>query len=74
MTLLPEMAFQDFMDKVTSKFEKKANALRLKFRDEDDVKVTLRDDMDYELAIETARESAKGKPEGRLEIWCEDII
>ena len=42
----------------------------MKFKYEDGGKVTLRDEMDYELAIETARESAKGKPEGKLEIWC----
>ena len=29
----------------------------------------IRDESGYELAIETARESAKGKPEGRLEVW-----
>lgn len=34
--------------------------------------MSLRDEMDYELAIETARENAKGKSEGRLEIWCTD--
>ncbi|OBZ69923.1 hypothetical protein A0H81_10584 [Grifola frondosa] len=45
-----------------------ARRLAMQFKDEDGGKVTLRDAMDYELAIETARESAKGRPEGRLEI------
>ena len=44
----------------------------MKFKDEDGGKVSLRDEMDYELAIETARHNAKGRPEGRLEIWCMD--
>ncbi|KAF5388812.1 hypothetical protein D9757_005589 [Collybiopsis confluens] len=35
-------------------------------------KVTLQDESDYELAIETARESSKGKAEGKLEVWCTD--
>ncbi|KIP05003.1 hypothetical protein PHLGIDRAFT_108845 [Phlebiopsis gigantea 11061_1 CR5-6] len=65
--LLP---FEEFMERVTSKFGVALSGLGMKFKDEDGGKVTLRDEMDYELAIETARESAKGKPEGRLEIWC----
>jgi neutrophil factor 2 len=72
MALVPEMSFEEFLDKVTSKFGKNINGLTLKFKDEDGGKVTLRDDIDYELAIETARESSKGKPEGKLEIWCVD--
>jgi len=61
------------MDKITSKFGKDIAGLGLKFLDEDGGKVTLRDESDYELAIETARESSKGKAEGKLEIWCVDI-
>lgn len=73
MALAPEIPFEEFMDRVTSKFGKPINGLGLKFKDEDGGKVTLRDESDYELAIETARESAKGKPEGKLEIWCTEI-
>ena len=43
----------------------------LKFRDEDGGKVSLRNKSDYDLAIETARESAKGRPESKLGLWCE---
>nr|QHW03302.1 NADPH oxidase complex component NoxR [Flammulina velutipes] len=70
MALTPETPFDEFLDKVTTKF---GIALNLKFKDEDGGKVSLRDDSDYDLAIETARESSKGKPEGKLEIWCTDI-
>jgi len=73
MALTPETTFEEFMDKVTSKFGKSINGLGLKFKDEDGGKVTLRDESDYELAIETARESSKGRPEGKLEVWCIDI-
>ncbi|KAJ6497758.1 NADPH oxidase regulator NoxR [Mycena sanguinolenta] len=69
MALAPETPFEEFMDKVTAKF---GRGLTLKFTDEDGGKVSLRDESDYELAIETARESSKGKPEGKLEIWCMD--
>ncbi|KAJ7188592.1 NADPH oxidase regulator NoxR [Mycena filopes] len=72
MALTPETGFDEFMDKVTAKFGKDINGLTLKFKDEDGGKVSLRDESDYELAIETARESSKGKPEGKLEIWCTD--
>ena len=40
--------------------------------------VTLRDESDFELAVETAREVAKagkgggGGSEGKLEVWCQD--
>lgn len=73
MALTPETPFDEFLERVTAKFGKSLNGLGLKFKDEDGGKVSLRDDSDYELAIETAREHAKGKPEGKLEIWCTDI-
>ncbi|KAF8893874.1 NADPH oxidase regulator NoxR [Infundibulicybe gibba] len=73
MALSPEMPFEEFMEKVTSKFGKNFNGLKLQFKDEDGGRVTLRDESDYDLAIETARESSKGKPEGKLEVWCTDV-
>ncbi|KAF8756689.1 NADPH oxidase regulator [Rhizoctonia solani] len=39
---------------------------------EDGGRVSMRDDGDYDLAVETAREAAKGRAEGKLEIWCVD--
>ncbi|CDO76945.1 hypothetical protein BN946_scf184709.g7 [Trametes cinnabarina] len=72
MALQPETSFEEFMDMVQRKFGVVPGALGMKFKDEDGGQVTLRDEMDYELAIETARHSAKGRPEGRLEIWCMD--
>jgi len=70
MALDPETPFPEFKRRVADKFEMNPQSLALKFRDEDGGKVSLRDESDYELAIETARESAKGKPEGKLEVWC----
>jgi len=71
MALDPGLAFEEFRQRVAVKFETGPKSITLKFRDEDGGKVSLRDESDYELAIETARESAKGRPEGKLEIWCE---
>jgi PB1 domain len=72
MALEPEATFDEFVERVTRKFSKSLNGLGFKFKDEDGTHVSLRDDSDYDLAIETARESARGKPEGKLEIWCSD--
>jgi hypothetical protein len=71
MALDPAVSFAEFKQRVSAKFETSPQSIMLKFRDEDGGKVSLRDESDYELAIETARESAKGRPEGKLEIWCE---
>jgi PB1 domain len=71
MALDPQLSFAEFRQLVADKFETRPQAIILKFRDEDGGKVSLRDSSDYDLAIETARESAKGKPEGKLELWCE---
>lgn len=73
MTLTLDTSFEEFVERVTSKFGTTMDGLGLKFKDEDDVKVTLRDGGDYELAIETARANAKGRGEGKLEIWCTDM-
>lgn len=72
MALTPDMSFAEFMDKLAAKFDKSVTGLGLKFQDEDGGKVTLADESDFELAIETARAGSKGGAEGRLEIWCTD--
>lgn len=71
MALDPTLPFAEFRQRVAAKFETTPQSIMLKFRDEDGGKVSMRDESDYELAIETARESAKGRPEGKLEVWCE---
>lgn len=73
MTLAPDTPFDEFIDRITTKFEKSFKSLGMKFKDEDGGMVTLRDESDFELAIETARENSKGKAEGKLQIWCKDI-
>jgi len=72
MTLDPQLPFEDFLDKLVVKFNRGFNSIYLCFKDEDGGRVTIRDESDYELAIEVARESAKGRSEGRLEVWCDD--
>ena len=72
MTLTSDMPFKIFVAKVAAKFGASPSAIALKFKDEDGERVSLLDDSDFDLALETARASAKGKPEGKLEVWCLD--
>lgn len=72
MAIVPDMPWEEFLDRVCAKFDKAYGSLEMKFKDEDGVMVTMKDDSDYELAIETAREAAKGRPEGKLEVWCQE--
>ena len=72
MTITPELSWEDFRSRIALKFNKDADRLGMKFRDEDGGRVTLRDDSDFELAIETVREVARGKPGGKLEVWVVD--
>ena len=73
MTMTTDITFSEFMAKVCSKFQKRAGELDLKFRDEDGAKITLRDESDFEMAIETSRMQAKGRPEGKLELFCREL-
>jgi len=66
------MPFDEFVDKLAAKFNRVFEDVSLRFTDDDGGRVTMRDESDYELAIETARENARGRSEGKLEIWCED--
>lgn len=57
---------------LTIKFKKGWNNLNLKFMDTDGSKVSLRDEMDWDMAIEVARESVKGRGEAKLDMWMVD--
>ena len=54
MVLKPEVPFLEFKQRVVARFESSVQSIMLKFRDEDGGKVSLRDESDYDLAIETA--------------------
>ena len=80
MTLSPDTTWPEFLARVSAKFSHPADALGLnmQFVDEDGARVSLRDDSDYELAIETAREAMATKRgsgsagEGKLVVWVAD--
>jgi len=74
MAIPPTTSFKEFVQLVTKKFES-VNGLGLKFKDEDGGTISLKDESDYDLAIETAspQVSPRGTLEGKLEIWCVDL-
>ena len=71
--MTPDMPFEEFVDRVTAKFGKALGGLGMKFKDEDDGMITLADESDFELAVETARQVSRGRAEGKLEIWAADV-
>jgi len=83
MVIPPDLTFSEFLERVCAKFNYEIGGLRLKFEDEDGTKVSLRDEGDWDMAVETVRDSGgvssasssagSVKPgEGRLIIWCEE--
>lgn len=73
MAILPDISCEDFMDKVCAKFGREYGDLSIKFVDDDGAKVTIMDESDFELAIETARAAALKGKESRMEIWCDEL-
>lgn len=71
MALTPQTSFDDFARMVVSKFGQEWEDVSLQFRDEDGGRISLKDEMDWDMAIEVARGSGDplGKPEGKLEMW-----
>ena len=65
----PRTSFEDFLLEISSKFEKLPKQVRLKFEDDDGIKISIRDQGDFALAIETARAGARGRADGKLSIW-----
>ncbi|KDN46517.1 hypothetical protein RSAG8_04170, partial [Rhizoctonia solani AG-8 WAC10335] len=73
MAIMPNISCDDFMDRVCAKFGREYGDLSIKFVDDDGAKVTIMDESDFELAIETSRAAALKGKESRLEIWCDEL-
>jgi len=67
---LGQEPFEVFMGMLSLKFSIPTHQLDVKFKDEDGTMVSIKDTMDYEMALETARERGNEKTEGKLEVWC----
>lgn len=61
----------EFKSKVIKKFSL-GSRVSMKYQDEEGSRITLLDEDDWESAVDTARSYAKGRPEGKIEIWVED--
>lgn len=67
MSILPTISLFDFVDRIRGKFDLDATP-SMKFKDEDGVQVSIKDEDDWEAAIDEARANSKGKDEGKLEL------
>ncbi|KNZ46269.1 uncharacterized protein VP01_740g3 [Puccinia sorghi] len=72
MAIATEMQFAEFLGKVTKKLSLPAGMVAMKYKDEEGSMVSILDDDDWESAVETARAYAKGRAEGKVEIWVEN--
>ncbi|KAH8926063.1 P-loop containing nucleoside triphosphate hydrolase protein [Atractiella rhizophila] len=61
-SISPELALDDFIDRLKAKFDL-GRFPSMKFKDEDGTLVTIKDDDDWESAIDEARANAKGREE-----------
>ncbi|WWC69852.1 uncharacterized protein I206_103795 [Kwoniella pini CBS 10737] len=74
MSIMPFDTFESFIKMLYKKFpEIKIEEMNIKFKDEDDDILSMRDESDFETAIDVARilGENKGRNEGRLEIWVD---
>jgi len=72
LAIAPDVSFAEFMGMLSAKFAIPVRKIDVKFKDEDGGQVSMKDEMDFEMALETARDSAGGKGEGKLEVWCSE--
>ncbi|KAG8862594.1 hypothetical protein FRB96_001152 [Tulasnella sp. 330] len=78
MAITPQTSFEELQALIILKFGIQWKQVILKFNDEDGGKVSLKDAMDWDMAIECSRVSGGasdpfGKPEGKLEMWMTDM-
>lgn len=72
MAVASDMGFDDFVLKVAKKFSLNPERVAMKYKDEEATMISILDEDDWESAVETARAYAKGRAEGKVEIWVED--
>ncbi|KAH9809928.1 hypothetical protein DFH28DRAFT_903815 [Melampsora americana] len=71
MSIDPEMSLPAFINKVSKKFSLQSD-VSMRYRDEEGSMITILDDDDWESAVDTARSYAKGRAEGKIEVWVDD--
>ncbi|TIB02372.1 hypothetical protein E3P94_01160 [Wallemia ichthyophaga] len=73
MLVSNETSYDAFLNHILRKFDKSAGSFRVRFKDEDGVKITVQDHSDLELAIDTARLHGNGRSDGKLDICRSDV-
>ncbi|KAG9003507.1 hypothetical protein FRB94_003090 [Tulasnella sp. JGI-2019a] len=79
MAIAPQCSFEEFQAMIVLKFGVQWSKLVIKFNDEDGGKISLKDAMDWDMAVEVSRASSPGgseplgKSEGKLEVWLSDL-
>lgn len=63
-----QIDLREFRTLLCDKFEI-PDRFKLRFRDEEGDQVSLKDDGDWDAALDCARVVAAGRPEGRLDVW-----
>jgi len=71
MSIFPDESFVEFCASLRSKFPSLLADINVRFKDEDGDVLSMQDEGDFEAAVDVARVMAKGRAEGRLEIWVD---
>lgn len=71
--LIPEVRFEEFVERVREKFGLKA-AFKCRVRDEGDL-ITMGDKDDWEMAVGAVRKEARGEEAemGKMEVWIVEV-
>jgi hypothetical protein len=71
MSIFPDQSFADFCSSLRTKFPGLLDDINVRFGDEDGDVLSMQDAGDFEAAVDVARVMAKGRAEGKLEIWVD---
>ncbi|KAK4687459.1 hypothetical protein P7C73_g2653, partial [Tremellales sp. Uapishka_1] len=71
MSVSPEHTYDHFIAALRAKFPEMSATMNVRFKDEDGDMLSMQDEGDYEAAVDVARVLAKGRAEGKLEIWVD---
>ncbi|WVQ79645.1 hypothetical protein IAT38_001745 [Cryptococcus sp. DSM 104549] len=71
MSVVPDQTYDDFAAALRVKFPEIGGTMAVRFKDEDGDMLSMQDEGDFEAAVDVARVLAKGRAEGRLEIWVD---
>lgn len=73
--LAPEVAFEDFVDRVGGKFGLRKGGYKVTIRDEEGDMITVGDADDWGFAVQAVKKEAKGEgvEMGKMEVWVKEV-